>query len=440
MDSKTYEELHGSNNWAGLLDPLDLGLRNLIIGYGDLASAAERAFNNDADSLYNGLSNYGKSSFFKGAMLPWAESKYQVASFIYATASVDPVIPSALSREGSNFESNWMGYIAVSNDEYSKLIGRREICMVWRGTNRNYEWIDDIARGFPVPAEPLFPVVTGSIGAPSISMGPTGAVPIRLSGNEQDTPQVMAGWLTIYNTSNPNSHFIRSSARTQLLTQIKKLLIKYKDEKVSITCTGHSLGACLTVLSAFDLARNAVTPDIHVSAFIFASPQVGNQSFKDKIEELPNLKILRVKNDPDLITLWPSKILKKVGEKWEHIFTEWLMYVDVGVEILIDTRLSPYLKDFSGLAMLSNPFVFHNLQGMLHSLSGWNGKNGEFNWSLVKRSLGWVNMSADHLKPEYKIPTNWWTEKNKGMVLTDHGDWVISPSIDLHDHDLPGIP
>ncbi|MFS7910422.1 putative fungal lipase-like domain, alpha/Beta hydrolase, phospholipase A1-II [Helianthus anomalus] len=318
MDSQRYDELHGSNNWDG--------------------------------SLYTGYSYYGKSSFFKGVMLPWADSKYQVTSFIYAPARVDsnlPLLFPGISCEGSEFESNWMGYVAVSSDEYSEFIGRREICVVWRGTVRTYEWVDHIACAEPVSAKPLLP-----------------------SANSTDTPKVMGGWLTIYNTSDPNSEFIPSSARTQLLERIKELLGKYKNEKVSITCTGHSLGACLAVLSAFDIARNVVTPEINVSAFIFACPQVGNQSFKEKMQELPNLKILRVKNDPDIIPFWPSKIIKWVSENiWESVPSELLEYVDVGVELWINSKNSPYLKEESKLNGMLHPLVYHNLQGMLHTLS-----------------------------------------------------------------------
>ncbi|KAI3807124.1 hypothetical protein L1987_23048 [Smallanthus sonchifolius] len=355
MDSQRYDELYGSNNWAGLLDPLDLDLRNLVLGYGDLSSAAQRAFNKDEGSLYKGYSHYGKSSFFKGVMLPWADSKYQVTAFIYATAhvnSIPPLLDPGMSQEGSEFDSNWMGYVAVSTDDYSKFIGRREICVVWRGMETLYELIDGIAGAEPVPADPL----------------------------------------------------LQSANSTALGTYER--FTKYKNEKISITCTGHSLGACLAVLSAFGIARNVVTLDINVSAFIFACPQVGNQSFKSKMEELPNLKVLRVKNDPDIIPFWPSKILKWISENvWENVPSELLGYVDVGVEILIDTKKSPYLKNEG------NPFVAHDLQGL-------------------------ANMSTDLLKKEYKIPVNWWAEKNKGMELNEYGDWVLSP-LDRRDHDLP---
>ncbi|KAL4559621.1 hypothetical protein LXL04_031764 [Taraxacum kok-saghyz] len=420
MAAESYDELHGINNWDGLLDPLNHDLRSLILHYGDLSSAAERVFNDDQGSKYCGYSLYGKTSFFNGVVLPWADSKYQVTSFIYATASIDiPLLAPLMSGELNPFESNWMGYIAVSNDEFSKSIGRREICVVWRGTSRIYEWIDDIIIARPVPAEPLiFPPGNGAIA-------------------DTDIPQIMGGWLTIYNTSDPNSKFLKTSARTQLLGRIRELLVKYKDEKVSITCTGHSLGACLAVLSAVDLAANVAT-GINVSAFVFESPQIGNEAFKSKMEELPNLKVLRVKNVPDIIPFWPSKILKWVDENqnWVIVPSDLLEYVDVGIEILIDSQKSPYLKSESGLQGKLDPLFFHNLEAVLHTLGGWNGENGGFDWSLEKRDLGLVNMRGDILKEEMKIPGSWWGEKNKGMVVNDDGHWVLSP-IDPDDQDLP---
>ncbi|KVH98277.1 phospholipase A1-IIdelta-like [Cynara cardunculus var. scolymus] len=428
MASKTYEELHGSNNWDGLLDPLNPDLRTLILGYGDLASAAERALNNNEGSKYAGYCQYGKSSFFKGVMLPLSESKYTVTSFIYATAHVDFPLAFLIhdkSRENSEFESNWMGYVAVSNDEFSKSIGRREICVVWRGTVRTYEWINDIKDAGPVPADPLLPSANGK----SIT---------SLIGAAIDQPKVMEGWLIIYNTSNPNSTLVKTSARTQLLARVRELLVKYKDEKISITCVGHSLGASLATVSAFDLAANVATPDIKVSAFVFASPQVGNQAFKNKMEELPNLNVLSIKNINDIVPKWPSKIMDWIDEKTTLVTIpkDVLLYVDVGIDILIDSKKSPFFKEKGGLDIL-HAFDFHNLEGMLHTVAGYDGKDREFNWKSVeqRRSLGLVNMSADLLKEKYQIPQSWWVEKNKGMVLNESGDWVLSP-VDPDDHDL----
>ncbi|PWA54574.1 alpha/Beta hydrolase fold protein [Artemisia annua] len=422
----TYDELHGSNNWAGLLDPLDPSLRRLLVNYGDLITATQKAFNNEESSKYCGYSNYGKKSFFKGTMVPWAESKYDVTSFFYATSKIDwffSLFVHGMSREDSEYESNWMGYVAVSNDEYSKSIGCREICVVWRGTVRQYEWMEDILGAMPVSTDSLFPGSTNSTGSGVFSKD---LLPVIFK------PKVMEGWLTIYNTSDANSPFVTSTAKEQLETQIKALLLKYKDEKVSITCTGHSLGASVAVLSAFHIAAAVVTPDINVSAMVTGCPQVGDKNFKQVAEQLPNLKVLRVKNDPDPVPFWPSKLLTKSGLIVPSALE---VYVDVGVELLIDSRTSPYLKD--GTEPNANgPPNYHNSEGSYyHTLCGWNGKNGEFDLNLLKKGVGFVNLFSELLKDEYEIPVYWWVEKNKGMVLDDNGDWVL-PQIDRADHDL----
>ncbi|KAJ9559791.1 hypothetical protein OSB04_004951 [Centaurea solstitialis] len=403
---------------------------HVFTNYGDLASAAGRALNNDPGSKFAGYSHYGKSTFFQGAMLPSAESKYNVTAFIYATAHVDfplPFLIHGMSRENSNFESNWMGYVAVSNDDYSKSIGRREICVVWRGTVRNFEWINDIADAGPVPADPLLPA----------GKGPKGL--IGLIGSAINHPMIMEGWHIIYTTANPNSKLVKTSARTQLLAEVKDLLVKYKGEKISITCAGHSLGASLATISAFDLAANVATPDIMVSAFVFASPQVGNAAFKSKMEELPNLKVMSIKNVNDIVPKWPSKILEWVDQNTTLLFLPKDIpgvYVDVGIEVLVDTKRSPFLKEKGGLA-IQHVADFHNLECTLHMVAGYDGKNSEFNWQSVekRRGLGSVNMWGDLLKDKYQVPQSWWAEKHKGMVLNEKGEWTLSV-VDLDDHDL----
>ncbi|KAJ9559824.1 hypothetical protein OSB04_004984 [Centaurea solstitialis] len=416
--SKSYEELHGSNNWDGLLDPMDSDLRNVILSYGDLASAAERVFYSDPGSRNVGYSRYGKSTFFQGLTLPSAESKYNVTSFLYATARDDFGLPILVHNSHmlteTGYDTNWMGYVAVSNDEYTKSIGRREICVVWRGTAKEFEGVDDVLEANPVPADPLLPPksVTGLI------------------GSDTDQPKVMAGWLIIYTTVNPTSDLVKTSARTQLLEKIKDLLVKYKGEKISITCTGHSLGASLATLSAFDLAANVATPDIMVSAFVFASPQVGNAAFKSKMEELPNLKVMSIKNDNDIVPKWPSKILEWIDENTCLVVPDdVLSYVDVGIDLLIDSKWSPFLK--------AGKDHIHDLEIYLHIVAGYKGKDAKFDPKTVEeiRGLASVNMTGDYLIDEYQIPTKWWAESNKGMALNKRGIWVLPP-IDWPDHDL----
>ncbi|XP_027064906.2 phospholipase A1-IIdelta-like [Coffea arabica] len=401
----TWLELLGSNNWEGLLDPFDLSLRKLILRCGDFCQATYDSFVNDANSKFAGSSRYGKKTFFQKVMLENA-SDYQVYCFLYATAQIgvpEAILLHSRSREAWDRESNWIGYIATTTDEVSKSLGRREIYVAWRGTSRDYEWID-VFSARPESADQLFKPKSWDK---------------KVEANEDDSDEdeeekatkVMYGWLTIYVSEDPKSSFTKTSARKQLLSKMKTLIEQYKDEKLSITFTGHSLGAALSILSAFDLVENGVT-DIPVSAIVFGSPQVGNKAFNDRVLEFPNLKILHVKNKIDLIPLYPSGLLG---------------YVNTGTLLEINTRKSPHLKDSK------NPSDWHNLQAILHVVNGWNGSKGEFELK-VKRSLALVNKSSAFLKEEYLAPETWWVEKNKGMVIDENGDWILAPPAD---EDLP---
>lgn len=225
--------------------------------------------------------------------------------------------------------------------------------------------------------------------------------------DDDDVPKVMNGWLTIYVSNDPDSQFTKLSARDQLLKKIEDLRNMYKGENLSITLTGHSLGASLAILAAFDLVENGVE-DIPVSAIVFGSPQIGNKAFQERVLKFPNLNILHVKNKIDLIPLYPSALLG---------------YTDTGIELDIDSRKSPSLKDSK------NPSDWHNLQAMLHVVAGWNGKDGDFELK-VKRSLALVNKSSAILKDEFLIPGSWWIEKNKGLVRDENGEWILAPPSD----------
>ncbi|KVI02230.1 phospholipase A1-IIdelta [Cynara cardunculus var. scolymus] len=407
MDSTTqskppWPELLGSNNWKDLLDPFDINLRNLILRCGDFCQATYDAFNNDKNSKFAGSSRYGKQSFFHKVMLQSA-SDYQIATFLYATAKV--TVPEAfflhsLSREAWDRESNWIGYIATTTDEVSKSLGRREIYVVWRGTSRGYEWIN-VLGAKSESAEPILRQKKWRTTATA-----TGDLSSSSSDSDEDEgiPKVMKGWLSVYISEDPNSSFTKLSARTQLMKNIKQLVSKYENEEISIIITGHSLGASLAILSAFDLAENGIT-NIPISAFVFGSPQVGNKAFNDRLNQFSNVKILHIKNKIDVIPLYPSGLLG---------------YVDSGVLFEIDTRKSGSLKKST------NTGDWHNLQGMLHVVAGWNGVDGEFELK-VERSLALVNKSSEFLKDELLIPGSWWIEKNKGMIMDENGGWVLEP-------------
>ncbi|CAI0377564.1 unnamed protein product [Linum tenue] len=364
-----WREIVGSNDWDNLLDPLNLNLRQLILRCGDFCQATYDAFNNDANSKFAGSSRYGRKSFFQKVLLQDAQNyQDEVSCFLYATARVS--VPEAfllhsLARDGSwDRESNWIGYTAVTTDEYSVSIGRREIYVAFRGTSRNYEWVNILGAQLEPATELLAP-----------------------------------------------------SARSQLLATMKRLREKYAGEELSVILTGHSLGACLAILAAFDLVENRVVSETTpVTAIVFGSPQVGNRAFDDRVKSLSNLKILHVRNKIDLLTHYPGPLLGYVSTST--------------TDLVIDTRKSPSLKESM------NTGDWHNLQGMLHVVAGWNGEEGEFELK-VKRSLALVNKSSEFLKEEYLIPGSWWVEKNKGMVLDENGEWGLAPP---DDEDLPVPP
>lgn len=400
-----WAELLGSNNWDGLLDPLDLSLRQLILRCGDFCQATYDAFNSDPNSPYCGSSRYGKTTFFHKVMLDNA-SDYEVFSFLYATARVG--VPEAFllhsqSRESWDRESNWIGYIAVTSDKKSASLGRREIYIAWRGTIRNYEWIN-VFGARPTSAAILLKENFGKTIEETSSSSS--------SDDDKNSPKVMQGWLTMYISDDPKSAYTKLSARKQLLSKINEIKERYKDEKLSIVIAGHSLGSSLSVVSGLDLVENGVEDDIPVTAIIFGSPQVGNKDFRERVKSHANLKILHVRNKIDLITRYPGELLG---------------YVDIGEELVIDTRKSTSLKDSH------NPSDWHNLQAMLHIVAGWNGEKAEFELK-VKRSVALVNKSCEYLKDELLVPGSWWVVQNKGMVKNEEGEWVLAPP---DDDDLP---
>nr|GMD01740.1 phospholipase A1-II 4-like [Ipomoea batatas] len=384
--------LSGSDNWEGLLEPLDSDLRRYLIHYGTMVAPATDSFINEPASKNVGLSRYARRNLFENTGLVKGNPfKYEVTKYFYASSGVPigatgynvrPARADAVLRE-----SNWNGYVAVATDEGKVGLGRRDIVVVWRGTIRLSEAITDITFTF--------------VNAPLIF-------------GQNSNPLLHRGFYDMYTISIQDSQLNGLSARDQIREEVARLVELYKDEEISITVTGHSLGSSMATLNATDLAVNPINnnKDILVTAFLYASPKVGDENFKNAISNQQNLRVLRITDVNDLVPKLPQ--LGPIdGTIWPTYD-----YVDVGEGIGIESKKSQYLKP-----EIDN-LLTHDLMLYMHGIDGFQGSQGGFQrqgyFDLAK-----VNKYQDALKDEYRTPTGWLGVKDNGMVQQEDGTYIL---------------
>ncbi|KAJ8441843.1 hypothetical protein Cgig2_021533 [Carnegiea gigantea] len=394
-----WREIHGEDDWVGLLDPMDSLLRAELIRYGEMAQACYDGFDFDRYSKYCGSCRYPRNKFFMG--LEMEAHGYDVTRYLYAASNIN--LPNFFRQSKWpkvwSKHANWIGYVAVSNDEMSNQLGRRDINISWRGTVTRLEWIHDLM-------DFLRPLSSERIPCPD------------------PTVKVESGFMDLYTDKVPDCRYSRFSVREQILSEVKHLMERYQDEEVSITITGHSLGSALAILCAYDIAETGLHMshdgrDVPVCVFSFSGPRVGNVRFKERLEGL-GVKVLRVVNVHDVVPKTPGLVFNERVPSGLMKMAKGLpwSYSHVGVELALDHKNSPFLKD------TTDP-VFLNCR--------YHGKGRRFQLASG-RDIALVNKACDFLKDHYQIPPGWRQDHNKGMIRSEDGRWIQAERPVLDDH------
>lgn len=269
-----------------------------------------------------------------------------------------PWLPSPTRR------SSWIGYVAVCDDDREiRRMGRRDIAIVLRGTATCLEWAENFR---------------------------TGLVPIGPS--ENNGAKVECGFWSLYKTPGDKLKSLSSS----VVTEVKRLLNKYKGEELSITVTGHSLGAALSVLVADELST--CTPGMPpISVFSFGGPRVGNQAFVKRVES-HGVKVLRVVNVHDMVTRVPGLLPREdIQQRFKGGWQERLLekvdgYIHVGRELQVDSRMSPVLRPDA------DPACCHDLEAYLHLVDGFLAANCPFRVNAKRSLVRLLNQQGGNIK------------------------------------------
>ncbi|MCD9560167.1 hypothetical protein HAX54_018652 [Datura stramonium] len=272
-------EFQGIKNWEGLLDPLDDDLRKEILRYGEFVETAYRCFDFDMSSPTYATCLYPQSSMLTDCGLD--KSGYKVIKNLYATCATR--MPRWAKRLASSPQSSWIGYVAVCDDaEEIARLGRRDVVIAYRGTATSSEWLENLRATLSCLPDDM----TAEL--------------------NYDQPMVQSGLLSLYTTNAQCDH---QSLQDTIREEIGNILDKYSHDgnPLSITVTGHSLGAALATLTAYDIATKFSNAPI-VTVVSFGGPRIGNKSFRCQLEK-SGTNVLRIVNSDDPVTRVPGFVI-----------------------------------------------------------------------------------------------------------------------------------
>lgn len=339
-----WKYIQGSHDWSGILNPLNPLLLSEIVRYGVFVRACYEAFDLDPGSRFHGFCKYGRKSLLDELGLK--NCGYKVKKYIYATPDIN--IHGVIKKTLEGDRSNWVGYVAITEDEKEiKRLGRRDIVVALRGTVTYAEWLANL----------------------TYTLTPTSLNPL----NPLADVKVAKGLLGLYTSQDSTYKFNNGSAREQLLSEIARLVKKYEGEELSITMAGHSMGSAMATLCAYDIAElelnrtHYYSPSrIPITVYSFAGPRMGNAAFRERCGEL-GLRILRVVNVHDVVTKIPGVIFNEKFRLWENLMdriNSW-SYSHVGVELALNHKL--HTQFFHSKS--HHPSCVHNLATYLQLLN-----------------------------------------------------------------------
>lgn len=338
-----WKQYQGINHWEGLLDPLDDILRSEILRYGHLVDATYRSFDFDPSSQTYARCLYPKSSLFRRCGM--AHYGYRLTKNLHVTCGIS--MPAWMDKmpNWTRIRSNWIGYVAIcTHKKEITRLGRRDVVIAFRGTATCLEWLENLQATLTY-------------------------LPGLEDGNiDVNGPMVQKGFLSLY-TSKTTTY---KSLQEMIREEIGRIIQSYTNEPISLTLTGHSLGAALAILSAYDITTTFKNVLPMVTVFSFGGPRVGNESFRNRLEQ-SGIRILRIVNPDDVVTKVPGFVVNnddvasKTGHMggmlaWLHRHVEdmQLVYADIGQELRLNSnKESSYLNkgDFA---------TCHDLKTYLH--------------------------------------------------------------------------